>query len=189
VGVGERLARENPAVREYQEKQVLFAIDLGYALLATGQDAEAQRTFAQALELDKKRGEGLSMQFSAASIHRGLGEVLRKQRQTAAALESFQKAVRIGETNPGGQKPLTTYELACARALCSTVIGEGNAKLTAEEQQAKDRYAEGAMEALRQAVQEGWANVAWMKIDPDLDALRGRADFTKLLDDLQKKQQ
>jgi serine/threonine-protein kinase len=188
LDVGERVARENPAVREYQEKRILFLIDLGYALLGNGQDAEAQRTFAAALELDKKRPEGPSMHVSRASIHRGLGKVLRKQGKTAAALEALQKAVQIGETNPGGQKPFTTYELACARALCSAVLGEGKAKLTAEEQEAKSRYADQAMEALGQAVAEGWGNVPWMKIDRDLDALRDRPDFRKLLVDLEEKQ-
>jgi len=37
------------------------------------------------------------------------------------------------------------------------------------------------MEALQQAVKEGWENLAWMKKDHDLDALRGRDDFEALL--------
>jgi len=188
LDIGEPVARENPAVREYQEKRILFHIDLGYALLDTGRDAEAQRAFTTALELGQKLPEGPSMHVSYASIHRGLGKVLRKQGQTTAALEALQKAVQIGETNPGGQKPFITYELACARALCSAVLGEGKAELTAAEQAAKRRYADQAIEALRQAVAEGWGNVAWMKKDRDLDALGDRADFRKLLAELEQKQ-
>jgi hypothetical protein len=74
----------------------------------------------------------------------------------------------------------STYELACARALCSTAIAEANPKPPAAEQEAKRRYADQAMEALRQAVAEGWGNLPWMRKDPDLEALRG-PDFDKLL--------
>src|SRR5207244_839288 len=111
------------------------------------------------------------------------GKLLRKKGQTAAALKALQKAVEICERNPWGEKPYSTYELACVRALCSTLVGEGKSKLTAAEQAEKRRYADQAMEALRQAVAEGWGNVPWMEKDPDLDALRDRADFRKLLED------
>jgi serine/threonine-protein kinase len=184
LDVGESLARENPAVREYQDKRILFHVDLGYALLGTGQDAEAQRTFAKALELARQLPEGPSMHVSHASIHRGLGKVLRKQGQTAAALKALQTAARTGETNPGGQKPFTTYELACARALCSAMVGEGKSELTPAERAAKRRYADEALAALQQAIAEGWANVAWTDKDPDLDVLRGRPEFERLMRDL-----
>lgn len=68
------------------------------------------------------------------------------------------------------------------------MIGEGKAGLTAAEREAKRRYADQAMEALSKAVHEGWQDVSWMKKDPDLDALRGRPDFRKLLADLEAKQ-
>jgi serine/threonine-protein kinase len=184
LDLGEALARENPAVREYQDKRILFHIDLGHALLGAGEDAEAQRLFARALELGQQLPEGRSMQFSSGSIHRGLGKLLRKQGRTAGALEALQQAVRIGETNPGGQKPFSTYELACARALCSAVVGEGKSEVTPAERAAKRRYADEALAALRQAVAEGWASVAWMDRDPDLDALRGRPEFERLMRDL-----
>ena len=41
------------------------------------------------------------------------------------------------------------------------------------------------MELLRQAVKAGFQDAAQMAEDPDLDPLRGREDFKKLLADLQ----
>jgi hypothetical protein len=43
------------------------------------------------------------------------------------------------------------------------------------------------MAALRQAVGAGYRNVAHMKIDTDLDALRPRPDFQQLLKELEAK--
>ena len=48
-------------------------------------------------------------------------------------------------------------------------------------------YAERAVGLLRKAVQAGYKNHAHMKADPDLDPLRKRADFQKLLADLEAK--
>ncbi|MFL5244808.1 MAG: protein kinase domain-containing protein [Gemmataceae bacterium] len=177
--VAEALARENPAVIEFQERLVLYHIDLGHLLLHAGQDDKAQKSFEAAMELGQKRRDVPPVDFSYAPIYRGLGKLLRNKGQNARALESLQKAVQIGETNAWGEKPFSTYELACARALCSALIGERKTELAREEKTNKRRYADQAMEALRQAVGEGWANAAWMKKDPDLDALRDRPDFQK----------
>jgi hypothetical protein len=68
------------------------------------------------------------------------------------------------------------------------VIGAGKAEPTAAEQATKRRYADQAMETLRQAVAEGWENVPWMKRDPELDALRNREESKKLLTALEEKQ-
>jgi hypothetical protein len=51
----------------------------------------------------------------------------------------------------------------------------------------KNEYADRAMELLHKAVQEGWDNVQRTAKDMDLDPLRDRADFKKLLMDLEKK--
>jgi hypothetical protein len=42
------------------------------------------------------------------------------------------------------------------------------------------------MAAPRQVVAGGWENLAWMNTDPDLGALRARADFRQLLAELEK---
>ncbi len=45
-------------------------------------------------------------------------------------------------------------------------------------------YADQAMEALRLAVEQGYEDLARLKKDPDLDPLRERADFKRLLAEL-----
>ncbi len=43
------------------------------------------------------------------------------------------------------------------------------------------------MELLRNAVKAGWNDAAQMEKDTDLDAIRGRDDFKKLIEELARK--
>ena len=49
----------------------------------------------------------------------------------------------------------------------------------------KQEYADRSMEFLRQAVQAGYKNTAQLAKDPQLDSLRQREDFQKLLAELE----
>ena len=51
----------------------------------------------------------------------------------------------------------------------------------------KQEYADAAMEMLQKAVKAGYKEAAHMKADPDLDPLRDRDDFKKLLAELEAK--
>jgi tetratricopeptide (TPR) repeat protein len=62
------------------------------------------------------------------------------------------------------------YDFACVYAVASGQVG---AK--------KEEYADRAIELLRQAVKAGFKDAAHLRKDTDLDALRDRADFTKLV--------
>ena len=65
---------------------------------------------------------------------------------------------------------------------------EHDAKLpNAKRQEVTRSYADRALATLRQAVQNGYKDAAHMKKDTDLDPLRSRPDFQKLLADLEQK--
>ncbi|HLN29780.1 MAG TPA: serine/threonine-protein kinase [Gemmataceae bacterium] len=68
------------------------------------------------------------------------------------------------------------YNFACVYAAASGKIADK-----------KQEYANRAMELLQKAVQAGYNDPANMKTDTDLDSLRGREDFKKLLAGLEKK--
>ena len=63
--------------------------------------------------------------------------------------------------------------------MCAAVIREGKGP-------GADEQADQAMAWLKQAVAAGYKDVAHMKKDKDLDPLRDRDDFKKLLDSLQQ---
>lgn len=68
------------------------------------------------------------------------------------------------------------YNFACVYSLASTKIADR-----------KNEYADRAMELLHKAVKEGWSDAEHMAKDADLDPLRNREDFKKLLPDLERK--
>jgi hypothetical protein len=82
------------------------------------------------------------------------------------------------------------YNAACVFSLASAAVRKDE-KILAEEQAKLGReYADRAMELLRRAVAKGYgqpADLKHMKTDTDLDALRQREDFQKLLKDLEAK--
>ena len=68
------------------------------------------------------------------------------------------------------------YNFACIYSLASSKV--------ADKQQ---EYTDRAMEMLKQAVQAGWKDVAHIQQDTDLDPLRNRDDFKKLVEELEPK--
>jgi tetratricopeptide (TPR) repeat protein/energy-coupling factor transporter ATP-binding protein EcfA2 len=92
--------------------------------------------------------------------------------------KEYAKAVQAAEKLAGiAEKARELYNAACAFALCVPL---------ADKDEAKERLAIRAVELLRQAVAKGYKNIANMKQDADLDALRQRDDFKKVLADLEK---
>jgi hypothetical protein len=71
------------------------------------------------------------------------------------------------------------YQGACLCARAAAVVKD-DAKL-------QDQYADRAIELLRRAVAVGFPDMQQLKEEKDLDSLRGRADFQKLLQEIEKK--
>jgi hypothetical protein len=68
----------------------------------------------------------------------------------------------------------------------SSPLAAKDAKLPdAQRKELANSYADRALEALRQAVTRDYKDAANLKKDPDLDPLRGRDDFQKLLAELE----
>jgi tetratricopeptide (TPR) repeat protein len=89
-------------------------------------------------------------------------------RQTAAMWEDLK---------PGDADSL--YNAACMRAVAAAVLRD--ADRSPEGARPADAEADRAVDWLKQALAAGYKNAANMKQDRDLDALRGRADFRKLV--------
>jgi hypothetical protein len=68
------------------------------------------------------------------------------------------------------------YDFVCVYAVATGKIADK-----------KQEYADRAMELLRQAIRAGYKDAAQIKKDVALDPLRDRADFKKLLTELEAK--
>jgi hypothetical protein len=110
-----------------------------------------------------------------------LVETLAGLGDTDCALQTANQLSRLG------WDPVNDAHKA-AIALSQAIIAvQGNEELTSAERarQAK-AYADRAMDLLRQAVANGYRDVAQMKKDQSLDPLRQRDDFKTLLEELEK---
>jgi tetratricopeptide (TPR) repeat protein len=139
------------------------------ALNRLGRDAEAASEWEQTLALndEKPRAGWFRLQLSLSLSRAG---------QHARATATAQELLRAGNVENG-----TLYNAACvyARAARGAPPQTGSPH--------DEQYADRAVELLRQAVQQGWKDVAHIKQDSDLDGLRQRPDFQQLLADLEAK--
>jgi eukaryotic-like serine/threonine-protein kinase len=127
--------------------------------------AEAIKDWDRAIELFDGKEPSIRLQ-RAVSLARA-GEHARATAEADALADS--KDVTIA----------TLYDAACIHALSSA----------AARQDAKqaDRYAARAVALLLRAIQKGWNDAEHIGKDSDLDPLRQRDDFQKLIRDLEEK--
>jgi hypothetical protein len=206
----EKLAAEFPAVTQYQVDLGSSYCNLGIRFLIGGQPeavlpwlAKAIRTLTGVYEQDRQHF--LARTFLRNS-HQVRAEAYTRLRKFAEAVKDWDKVIELipPEEQPGfrvrraiarhhaGQSAEAVaevaelakhpswpagvwYDFACVYAVAS---GKLTAKQTA--------YADRAMELLHKAVQAGYNDAAHLKQDTDLDFIRGRDDFKKLVAALEK---
>jgi tetratricopeptide (TPR) repeat protein len=181
----EKLAHDHPDVRE-------FGYDLGRCHMELAKAAEkggrldvALGRYDQAIPiLDDAVSQGYeAARRVAVTACLGRAMTLAKQGNHARATEDADAlARRDGLTN------VNIYDLACLCSRSSAAAGRDDRLSPAERARLKAYHAERAMDFLKKAVAMGHRHPAVMKADSDLDALRGRDDFQKLLADLETSQ-
>jgi tetratricopeptide (TPR) repeat protein len=181
----EKVAREHPDVLEY-------AYDVGrcYAELARTADT-AGRTDAALARFDKAiaiiegvvskgfqpgRNNLLDARIDRAAMLAGRGDHARATAEAEAV-------AGLGDLNS-----YNVYNVGCVFSRAAGAADHDTKLSTADRGRLKAHYADRAMEYLRQAVAEGWRNPSAAKQDTDLDPLRGREDFQKLIAELEAKE-
>jgi serine/threonine protein kinase/tetratricopeptide (TPR) repeat protein len=157
-----------------REPQLALARDVAWkahanraqALDKLGRYAEALQHFDQALALaDARMRAGIRLQRATALVHSGDTARATAEADALAAEQDAQAD--------------TLYDTACIYARCASAA-RGDAKRA-------DPFATRAVELLRRAVKKGYKDAARLKNDPDLDALRAREDFKKVLQEVQER--
>jgi tetratricopeptide (TPR) repeat protein len=106
-----------------------------------------------------------------------------------AGLLEQEDAIRTAETcrDLGWAPPDDAYDAACSLSLCVPIVSKHD-KLDDKHRKAAARfYGDAAMKLLHDAVSKGYNDVPHMKKDTDLDPLRQREDFRKLVAELEGK--
>jgi tetratricopeptide (TPR) repeat protein len=88
----------------------------------------------------------------------------------------------------GWEPPATAYEAGRALSLCIPLVQKDDQLDAAQRQAAVKFYGDQALAMLRAAVAQGYKDAEHMKQDKDLDAVREREDFKKLLAQLEAKE-
>jgi serine/threonine-protein kinase len=103
-------------------------------------------------------------------------------RDQAAAVQTAEKLRDLG-----WDPAVEAHDAAAALAQCVPVVDKDE-QLPAEQREMQAQfYADQAMQMLQQAVAKGYKDVAQLKKDKDLDPIRKRDDFQKLLAELEAK--
>jgi hypothetical protein len=106
-----------------------------------------------------------------------------------AALLEPADAVRTAETyrDLGWNPPVDACDAACSLSRCIPIMAKHDKLDDKQRKEATQFYGDAAMKLLREGVSKGWKDVEPMKKDPNLDPLRRREDFKKLIEELEGK--
>jgi tetratricopeptide (TPR) repeat protein len=127
----------------------------------------------QLAEKDARLPQADRKKFAQAYAHRAR-ELLQEAMRQVGAKSNAANAL----ADAGGSSSDTLYDAACVYAMA--------AALARDDVKQAEQFAARAVELLRQAIRKGYKDVAHMKTDEDLAALRGRDDYQKLLGELAK---
>jgi serine/threonine-protein kinase len=143
------------------------------ALARLGRHTQAVADWEQVLALndEKPRDRGYRLWWSMSLARAG------QHAEATAAVEEV--------LHPGDVPGVTLYEAASVHAVAAAQAAKAAPPHTSSLR--AEQYARRAVALLRQAVQKGYQDVAHLKTDADLDALRQRPDFQQLLADLEAK--
>lgn len=154
--------------------------NLAYALSRLGLCAQRQNDvaaadhFAQALTL----WEQLAAEEDPEMLHIQ-GELALTLARAGRHAEAAAKARQLAQLSP--EYPRNLYNVACCYSLCAEATLRTSSQKDASVQALHDNYVAQALAALQQAKTLGLENLNFLKIDPDLAAVRRHPAFAELI--------
>jgi tetratricopeptide (TPR) repeat protein len=165
------LAKEEPGHARARQVQRDTLLKRAKALGRLGEPGRGVEDLDRALRL----ADTPAQRFALAAQR---GVLLGRQGKHAEAAA----AVAAADSSAASRGAL--YDLACVYALCSAAALRDAKLAEAERRRLSEEYASRAVAVLREAAAKGFRDAEHVKTDSDLDALRGRDDYRKLLAEL-----
>jgi serine/threonine-protein kinase len=186
VDVFQRLVKDHPDVPLYRWRLAVVWTDLG-TMYRNGRRLQEAKTclesanavFSQLLQQYPGNGK-----YKARSDHCKvlLAVFTLDMGDYSSALEQAERVLR---EKP--QSESTWYNTACLYSLAVPLVRKDEKLPAARRMELAQQYGTRAVELLHEAVARGFALVASLREDPDLEAVRDRDDFKKLLQKLEQK--
>jgi tetratricopeptide (TPR) repeat protein len=182
--IREKVAKDHPEVLHYVFLVGLSHRRMGTAALHGDRLDVAPTRYDSAIEwLERAANKG----HPEAPYHLLMTRILRASALTKHG--EYLKAIDQAETfvREGGLDNGQLYNVCCIFGLASDAAASDSKLSPPDRARLKAQFADRAMELLRQAVAGGLRNVAGIKNDKDLTCLHSRADFQKLIQELELK--
>jgi eukaryotic-like serine/threonine-protein kinase len=189
IGVYESLLRKNPADIGIASLLAGAQNNSAMALAKLGRHEQAIKVLGEAitheracLERDPKTAQYRQW---LSNHYMNLGNSLRALGRKEEALAMSRKRFELLKQSPPEQRDLGLhYHVTCEMAQMVPLVGRGKAEaeLTASERAERKSYADRAVEELRLALADGFSDIPLILHDEDLDPIRPRADFQRLVD-------
>lgn len=167
--------------------------DHGMALLRLAQmqwvlrkPEEALTHVRQALETERQAfqqaPEVMSYRRNLSSACRACAELVSKSGHLAEGIAAYEEFRKLWPADPGQQ-----YVAARELALIASWVGKEKAELSGEEKAERTRYADRALQALKDAVSRGFKDAERLEKDSYFSAVRDRDEFKTLLREMKNK--
>jgi tetratricopeptide (TPR) repeat protein len=182
----QKLADANPAITEFQFHLAATHRDIGRLYAREKRFTEAFAALDRCLAIDQKLADAhptitwYTSDLAHGHVYRGWAHVRAGHAALAAA--DLRRALTLWDKAQAADVE-TRFERGRALALLAGLSADGKSGVSAAE---AATFADQAVAALRDALEAGWGQYDELK-EPDFDVLRGRADFQKLLAEVEAK--
>jgi serine/threonine protein kinase/tetratricopeptide (TPR) repeat protein len=183
LAVHKRLAADYPAIANSQNETAGAMVNVARLLLARKDVVGARRLLEEALPYHQAALKANPRQPQFRNFYRlnrwRMAETLLELKDHAAAAEAVSQFLQVAY-----ELPRDAYNSACLLARCSRLAATDERFAETKRNELASDYGDRALAALRQAIEKGYKDIAQLNKDADLELLRSRADFQKLMADL-----
>jgi serine/threonine-protein kinase len=184
IKIREPLARANPSLTRFQNDLAGCHAGIGDVFMATHRPKDALTAYAKAIAIRDPLVQGHP---TIPAFRLTLAQTLKRTGIAQSAVGAHADAVALYRRGVGVLEQLANrsgrdlYDLACCHArLAASAALPGSGLSAADGALEGDR----AMECLRNSVDAGFRNLVAYTNNADLDAIRSRSDFQRLLAEL-----
>ena len=187
IEIFDRLARDHPDVAEYASRQALALINRGNMLRSLNRLDEALETMQRAqgvvAAVIRKYPDVPLYQGMSADLAINIAAVFNAMGRSAEAKTAYTQAL-LEHDRLQNKTEVDRFNVACLHGRLAILIAAEPDGSTPARREEVARHLDQAMDALFAAVKAGYRRRSAFAGDPDLELLRSRPDFGRLMMDL-----